>query len=156
MLIFTRLIFTRLIFAMLIFTMLILAMLIFTMLIFAMLIFAMLIFAMLIFAMLIFAMLIFAMLIFAMLILAANFYNANLYNVIINWNSHDLLAEILRQNAVNDKQRMLAGFSIMSRNLCWKELFSTKAAILSEKKWVIEVFKKYETEGNRIPLILEN
>src|SRR5579863_10460687 len=86
----------------------------------------------------------------------ANFYNANLYNVIINWNSHDLLAEILRQNAVNDKQRMLAGFIIMSRNLCWKELFSTKAAILSEKKWVIEVFKKYETEGNRIPLILEN
>src|SRR5579863_6770089 len=84
----------------------------------------------------------------------ANLYKADLRNAIINWQSHDLLAEILRQNATSIKEFMLAGLLLNRRDLCWKGFFSLSEKdeiFIKDKIWVSKVFKKYEIEGNKIP-----
>jgi len=53
-------------------------------------------------------------------LVGANLYDAILREVKLNWQSHDLIAEILRQNAGDSPdRRMLAGWVLMSRDKCW-------------------------------------
>ena len=81
----------------------------------------------------------------------ANLSNADLRNANLNWQSHDLLSEVLRQNATTTRHYMLAGYIIMRRDLCWHNFFADENLTMADKKWVISVFKQYETEDNLLP-----
>lgn len=81
----------------------------------------------------------------------ANLRYTNLEDIIINWNSHDLIAEILRQEAKEDlNKRSLAGLILVSRDLCWKDFLGMEHP---EKEWSLETLKKYETDDNKMPAI---
>ena len=52
----------------------------------------------------------------------ADLRGADLDKAVFNWQSHDLIAEALRQVAGKDPQkRALAGIIIMSRDWCWAD-----------------------------------
>src|SRR3990172_5743297 len=52
----------------------------------------------------------------------ADLEGANLVNSIINWNSHDLIAELLLRWANKDiEKRKVAGLVLASRDWCWKD-----------------------------------
>ena len=62
------------------------------------------------------------------------------------WQSHDLIAEILRQAAGKNKvYRSVAGLVFMSRDLCWEEL---AAAVTSKQRdWAFGVLAQWADEN---------
>ena len=71
----------------------------------------------------------------------------------INWQSHDLLAEILRRAAGADIQkRSLAGLILISRDWCWKEFLSLDH---TEREWALGELAKWVQDGDRHPEILD-
>ena len=71
----------------------------------------------------------------------------------INWQSHDLLAEILKRAAGADIQkRSLAGLILISRDWCWKEFLSLDH---TEREWALGELAKWVQDGDRHPEILD-
>jgi uncharacterized protein YjbI with pentapeptide repeats len=71
-----------------------------------------------------------------------NLRGADLHSAKLNWNSHDLIAEILRQHAGNNPHRlMLAGWVLMARNKCWDYWLSVDH---HEKQWALDVLSQWE------------
>src|SRR5579863_9221963 len=90
----------------------------------------------------------------------ANLYNADLYNVkldntVINWQSHDLLAEILRQNAKEEVEFAMAGHILIRRDLCWDKLFLSTWITQDNLDWALKTFSKYIIEIDSHPKILD-
>lgn len=85
----------------------------------------------------------------------ADLINADLRSTKINWNSHSLIAEILRQKAENDyKRRMIAGLILVSTDWCWKDFLALPIS-KKDKAWVFSVLKEYVTNDNPAPIKLE-
>ena len=83
----------------------------------------------------------------------ANLSVANLSETKINWQSHDLLAEILKRAAGADIQkRSLAGLILISRDWCWKEFLSLDH---TEREWALGELAKWVQDGDRHPEILD-
>lgn len=69
--------------------------------------------------------------------------NADLRNANLNWQSHTLIAEILRQAANENVQwRMVAGLVAVSLDWCWKEF---KEKLTPEQwEWGVSVLKQWK------------
>ncbi len=81
----------------------------------------------------------------------ADIYEARLDGCTVDWNSHALLAEILRKAAGEDYgRRKFAGFVAVSYDWCWPKILEEGKddAALS---WALDVFKSYATEGDGAP-----
>jgi uncharacterized protein YjbI with pentapeptide repeats len=77
----------------------------------------------------------------------ADLYGADLSGTFLNWQSHNLISEILRQWANEDsnfdqriKKRMIAGLVAISTDMCWEaflklEIEFKEEAIAHLKKW---------------------
>lgn len=78
----------------------------------------------------------------------------------MNWNSHDLLAERLRQSAESDyRLRLAAGFILMSRDLCHAQLLKNAPRIEHPEHgtvmaWVLRQMATWRTEGDGFPQVL--
>jgi len=85
----------------------------------------------------------------------ANLYGANLYGANLSWQSHDLLAEILRREAGDDiKRRSFAGLILISRDWCWSTWL--KLEVTAEVRWAASVLAKWikpEDTGEHIEAI---
>ena len=83
----------------------------------------------------------------------ADLCRADLFGAIINWNSHDLISAILLKHASRDvEKRMIAGFILVSRNMCWKDFMIIEH---KEKQWAIDTLKTYIVGGDRHPHFLD-
>lgn len=71
----------------------------------------------------------------------ANLRDANLRGAKINWNSHNLIAEILRQNAREDIEKLqIPGLIILLKDRCWDYFLKLDHP---QKSWAIQVLKDY-------------
>jgi hypothetical protein len=72
----------------------------------------------------------------------ADLRGADLRDARLNWQSHNLISEILLQSAgENPHRRMLAGWILVSRDKCWDYW---KKVDHHEKQWAIDVLRKWE------------
>ena len=80
---------------------------------------------------------------------------ANLRGAKINWQSHDLIAEILRSAAVADiEKRKIAGLILVSRDRCWPHFEAMQHD--PHFAWAITTLAGYVTKGDDAPKILED
>ena len=71
----------------------------------------------------------------------ANLYGANLRDAKINWGSHELIAEILRQDAKEDIEKLqIPGLIILLKDRCWDYFLKLDHP---QKSWAIQVLKDY-------------
>ena len=83
----------------------------------------------------------------------ADLRRADLYGAKINWQSHDLLGEILQRQASTLEQRSVAGVVSKSLDWCWKDFereFSD-----AQKTWAVSVLKEYVHEDGDLPVVLK-
>lgn len=84
----------------------------------------------------------------------ANLRGANLRGAKLNWQSHDMLAEILRTASGNDIEKAkVAGFVLISRGWCWKQFLATDDPLMP---WAIGVLREYITDGDDHPKELDD
>jgi len=77
----------------------------------------------------------------------ANLSMANLYGANLSWQSHDMLAEILRREAGDDiKLRSFAGLILVSRDWCWSTWL--KLEVTAEVRWAASVLAKWIKPDN--------
>jgi len=82
----------------------------------------------------------------------ANLDGANLDGAKINWQSHDLIAEILLRAAGHDVQkRMVAGLILVSPDWCWDKFLSIESDL---RDWAITTLREYVQDGDNAPEIL--
>jgi len=79
---------------------------------------------------------------------------ANLREAALNWQSHNLLAEVLRRAADDDvPRRMLAGLILISHDWCWGKFLALN--IDPElREWGLSVMRGYVQPGDNAPLAL--
>ena len=83
----------------------------------------------------------------------ADLRGADLTGAYLNWNSRDLIAELLRQAAGESWQRRaLAGLILVSRDWCWKEFLALEHP---EQEWALGVLRQYVTDGDGAPDFLQ-
>ena len=71
----------------------------------------------------------------------ADLRDANLRDAKINWGSHDLIAEILRQDAKEDIEKLqIPGLIILLKDRCWDYFLKLDHP---QKSWAIQVLKDY-------------
>ena len=79
----------------------------------------------------------------------ADLYGADLRGAKINWQSHDLVAEILQRAAGNDiAKRKIAGLILISRNWCWKDFFAVDDPL---REWALSELRKWARNGDNAP-----
>jgi hypothetical protein len=77
---------------------------------------------------------------------------ADLRGADLNWQSHDLLSEILRQAAGDDPtKRAVAGLILVSRDWCWPQFV---ALAIPGREWALDTLAGYVREGDGAPEIL--
>ena len=72
---------------------------------------------------------------------SANLYGANFGGADLNWNSHDLVAEILRNRARTSQEYAVAGLILMRREWCWEEFL---ACDIEGKLWAFDVLREWK------------
>jgi hypothetical protein len=78
---------------------------------------------------------------------------ADLTGANLNWQSHDLIAEILRRAASDDiEKRKVAGLILVSRDWCWKEFLSLNDPIT---EWALDELAKWVQDGDNAPEMLK-
>ena len=83
----------------------------------------------------------------------ADFREADLREADLNWNSHDLLAEVLRQAAGDDvSKRKMAGLVLVSRDWCWDRFLALADEPLN---WAIDTLAAYVRLGDNAPDVLK-
>jgi uncharacterized protein YjbI with pentapeptide repeats len=83
----------------------------------------------------------------------ADLSNANLSDAKTNWNSHALIGELLRRAAgSHTEKRKVAGFILISRDLCWKNFAELSADPLFD--WAIDTLAAAVVEGDDAPKII--
>jgi hypothetical protein len=86
---------------------------------------------------------------------SANLRNANLTGVIVNWTSHDLIAEILRQHAGDVvSRRMVAGLVSISYDWCWDQFIALRSINEDDYRWAFDVLASYVKLDDDTPEIL--
>lgn len=82
----------------------------------------------------------------------ANLRGANLWGANINWTRHELVAEILRQAAWDDVERLqVAGLILVCKDKCWEDFMQIEQ-IIKLKDWWLEVFRPYfEAHPDNVP-----
>lgn len=74
----------------------------------------------------------------------ADLVGADLSGATLNWSSHELLAEVLRQAAGQlPARRMLAGLVLVSRDWCWRDFVRLECP---ERAWACAVLREYVTD----------
>lgn len=85
----------------------------------------------------------------------ADLCGADLRGAYINWQSHDLLAEILRQAAGDETEKLkVAGLVIICRGRCWDWFTSLSGEPLYD--WAMNVLSGYVRDGDGCPGVLQN
>jgi uncharacterized protein YjbI with pentapeptide repeats len=78
---------------------------------------------------------------------------ADLSGAYLNWNSRDLIAELLRQAAGDNWQRRaLAGLILVSRDWCWRDFLALEHP---EQTWALDVLRQYVKDGDGAPDFLQ-
>ena len=73
----------------------------------------------------------------------ANLSGAYLSGARMNWNSHDMIAEVLRRAADNDvARRSFAGLVLVSRDWCWKQ-FAALDIPQDLRAWVVATLRPF-------------
>ena len=80
---------------------------------------------------------------------------ADLSGAVVSWQSHDMIAEILRRAAAdNPARRMLAGLILISRDWCWDKFLALD--IDSElRRWALDELRQWVRPGDHAPEILK-
>jgi hypothetical protein len=78
----------------------------------------------------------------------ARLHGADLHYANLNWNSCDLIAEILKRAARSIGQRMIAELILTSRDWCWKDFLKLDHP---DKEWASEELRKWTKEGDNSP-----
>ena len=82
----------------------------------------------------------------------ANLSDANLSGARINWNSHAIIAELLRQAAGDSvSRRMVVGLVAVSIDWCWSQFSAIEH---DERAWAIATLTRYVQPGDGAPDIL--
>lgn len=90
----------------------------------------------------------------------ADFYNADIRSATLkgarlNWNSHDLLSEILFRDAEKDApKRMVAGLIAVSTDWCWNRFLDMQVPPAC-RKWALETLASYVVENDDHPAVLD-
>ena len=83
----------------------------------------------------------------------ADLSRADLSRATINWNSHALIAELLRQSAVDDiEKRKIAGLIAISTDWCWSKWLKLRHE--PNFDWAIDALATFVKEGDEAPEIL--
>lgn len=78
---------------------------------------------------------------------------ADLRGAKINWQSHDLISEILRRAAVFDiEKRKIAGLILISHDWCWDKFLKIGDPL---QDWAIDTLKQYVVDGDGAPKALK-
>jgi hypothetical protein len=89
---------------------------------------------------------------------SADLYGANLYGVRGPWESHPVLAEILRAAAGSDPlRRMAAGLILVSPDWCWDQFLrlDLPAEFGAVREWALDTLAAYASpEDNAVPSVL--
>ena len=84
----------------------------------------------------------------------ADLRGAHLSGASINWQSHDLIAEILRRAAAdNVSRRMLSGLILISHDWCW-DMFLALDIAPAVRDWALDELRKWVKEGDNAPTVL--
>ena len=80
---------------------------------------------------------------------------ADLSGAVVSWQSHDMIAEILRRAAAdNPARRMLAGLILISRDWCWDKFLALD--IDPElREWALDELRQWVRPGDNAPEILK-
>ena len=83
---------------------------------------------------------------------STNLRGADLYDADLNWTQHELVAEILRQAAGDDVEKLqLAGLILICKDKCWEDFMQIEQ-VMKFKDWCLEVFKPFfEEHPENIP-----
>lgn len=77
---------------------------------------------------------------------------ASLGEATLNWNSHDLVAEILRRAAGEDpERRKIAGFVLVSHDWCWRQFLALDDPL---REWALGVLRSYVHDKDGAPAVL--
>jgi len=84
----------------------------------------------------------------------ANLSGAKLYGAKINWQSHDLLSELLKRAAGRDvEKRKVAGLIYISRDWCHNEFIALNDPLMN---WAAETLAAYAQDGDGCPDYIRN
>ena len=73
---------------------------------------------------------------------------------VIDWTSHDLVAELLRRSAGDDVQKsMVAGLILISLDWCWTEFLAIETPL---RAWALDTLRPWVREGDNAPIALRN
>ena len=88
-------------------------------------------------------------------LIGANLTRANLIGAKINWQSHTLIAELLKRSAPTDiEKRKIAGLILISTEWCWSKWLELRRDPLFD--WAVDTLAGYVQEGDNAPEILVN
>jgi len=88
-------------------------------------------------------------------LIGANLYGADLREAAINWQSHDLIAEILRGAAGDDvPRRMLVGLILISRDWCWEKFLALELDP-DLREWALAELRQWVKDGDGAPEALK-
>ena len=83
----------------------------------------------------------------------ANLRYADLKGARINWQSHDLIAELLSRAAGDDiEKRKIAGLILVSRDWCWDKFLKIGDPL---QDWAIDTLQQYVVDGDGAPKALK-
>ena len=79
----------------------------------------------------------------------ANLRDADLRGIMVAWNSHDLLAELLKRSAGDDLAKLkVAGLVLICRETCWREFLSMEDPLAG---WALGVLSEWVKDGDEAP-----
>ena len=85
----------------------------------------------------------------------ADLYGANLSGAKLNWQSHGIVAELLRCAASQDvRHRMVAGLIAVSLDWCWDEFLALRADYPTELEWALGVLADHVMDGDDAPKVI--
>jgi len=85
----------------------------------------------------------------------ANLDGANLDGAKLNWQSHGLVAELLKRAAGQDvRHRMVAGLIAVSLDWCWDKFLALRHDYPAELEWALGVLAAHVIEGDNAPAVI--
>ena len=88
----------------------------------------------------------------------ADLRDADLSGATINWQSHDLISELLLRAAGEDiERRKVAGLILVSRDWCWGKFLAIESGQIEsgQHEWALSVLRQYVKDGDDAPEILK-
>ncbi len=85
----------------------------------------------------------------------ANLDHTCLRNATINWNSHDLISEILKRSAKTTNQFMIVGLILIKWDWCWNHFYE-EIVDPETRNWIQTTLNMYVKEGDGHPVYISN